>query len=196
MSEIHSSAHQEGRYDRHELISSWDQKRLTSASILVAGAGALGNETLKLMALLGAGHLQVIDYDLVSTSNLSRMVLFRQADIGRPKAEVAAERLREINPEIEVQTIQGDLRYDIGLGAFRKADIVLGCLDSVNSRWALNRNCMQAGVPWLDAGISDFHGQVAYFNPVRGACYECTFTETTHERFGRRYSCPYGLLSR
>jgi molybdopterin/thiamine biosynthesis adenylyltransferase len=186
----------EGRYDRHRLIPWWDQERLSKARLIVAGAGALGNETLKLLALLGVGNLTVIDYDTISPSNLSRMVLFRESDIGRSKSITAAERLREINPDIFVQAIHGDLRYDLGLGSYRQADLILGCLDSVEARWALNRRCQLAGVSWIDAGMSHFHGQVTRYSPSSGACYECTFTPTTYERFSKHYSCPYGLLNR
>jgi len=186
---------QEGRYERHRLISWWDQERLANARAVVAGAGALGNEVLKLLALLGFGHVLIVDFDTVSVSNLSRTVLFRDADVGRPKAAVAAERIRQINPQIDARAINGDLQFDVGLGEFRDADIVLGCLDSVNARWALNRKCMMAGALWIDAGMSDYHGHVTKYSPDAGPCYECTFTEATWDRFSRRYSCPYGLLN-
>jgi molybdopterin/thiamine biosynthesis adenylyltransferase len=150
---------------------------------------------LKLLALVGVGHITVIDFDTISRSNLARMVLFREEDIGKPKVHVAAERLHEINPEVEVLPVQGDLRLAIGLGEYRASDLVLGCLDSVNARWALNRKCLKAGVEWIDGGISDFHGLVARYSPTEGACYECNFTPRTIERFNKRYSCPFGLVS-
>jgi molybdopterin/thiamine biosynthesis adenylyltransferase len=186
----------EGRYDRHHLISWWDQDKLAEASVIVIGAGALGNEVIKLLALLGIGHILVVDFDVVSRSNLTRMVLFREGDVGKSKVEVAVQRARELNPEIEIRGIHGDLRIDVGLGEFRAADLVIGGLDSVHARWALNRKCMLAGTPWIDGGISDFHGHVARYDPHAGACYECTFTDATYERFDRRYSCPYGLVER
>jgi molybdopterin/thiamine biosynthesis adenylyltransferase len=195
MNRIEFSDLSEGRYDRHQLISWWDQKMLSQSQFIVAGAGALGNEVLKLLALIGVGRITVVDFDTISRSNLARMVLFREADVGRPKVEVAIERLKEINPEVEVTGVHGDLRFDIGLGDYRSADIVFGCLDSVNARWALNRKCMLAGVDWVDGGISDHHGMVAHYSPGGGACYECNFTAATIERFNRRYSCPFGLAS-
>lgn len=184
---------EEGRYDRQGLIGWWDQRRLSQTQVIVAGAGALGNEVLKLLALLGFGKVTVIDFDRVSRSNLARMVLFREGDIGRPKAEIAAKRVQELNPEIQACAVVGDLRFDLGLGDYRSASVVFGCLDSVEARWALNRKCRQAGVAWINGGISDYHGQVTSYHPQEGACYECTFTEETWERLGRRYSCPFGL---
>lgn len=195
MDSIQFTDQDEGRYDRHDLISWWDQKKVAGAHIIVVGAGALGNEVLKLLALIGVGRITVIDFDFISRSNLARMVLFREGDVGQPKVAVAAARLGEINPEVKVRPVQGDLRFALGLGEYRSADLVIGCLDSVNARWALNRKCMQAGVEWIDGGISDFHGLVARYSPTGGACYECTFTTRTLERFNRRYSCPFGLVA-
>jgi adenylyltransferase/sulfurtransferase len=185
----------EGRYDRQKLITWWDQDLLQKAHVVVAGAGALGNEVLKLLALSGVGQITVIDFDIVKRSNLARTVLFRESDIDQPKVEVVEKRLHELNPEVKLHAIQGDLRLDIGLGELRRADLVFGCLDSVAARWSLNRRCMLAGVDWIDGGISDFHGLVTYYSPKNGACYECNFTPATLERFNRRYSCPYGLVS-
>lgn len=185
----------ETRYDRHQLISWWDQALVARSRFLVVGAGALGNEALKLLALIGAGQIQVVDFDVVSRSNLSRMVLFRESDIGQAKTAVAARRIAEINPEVEVIPVQGDLRYHVGLGDYRAASIVLGCLDSLNARWALNRRCQRAGVGWIDAGISDYHGLVAHYAAGEGACYECTFSASSYARFNQRYSCPFGFSS-
>lgn len=185
----------EGRYGRQELASWWDQKKVSSARVIVAGAGALGNEVIKLLALIGVGQITVIDFDKISPSNLARMVLFRESDVGRSKVQVVAERISEINPGVNVVAIEDDLRFGIGLGEYRSADLVFGCLDSINARWALNRKCMRAGVDWIDGGISDFHGLVARYGPKDGACYECNFTSKTIERFNQRYSCPYGFVN-
>lgn len=185
----------EGRFDRHALISWWDQEKLSRARVIVAGAGALGNEVLKLLALTGVGQITLVDYDRVSPSNLSRTVLFGPEDIGRPKVEAAAAKLKTLNPEVQLHPVQGDLRFDLSLAEYQAADIVIGCLDSVNARWALNRRCQLAGVEWVDGGISDHHGLVARYSPSSGACYECNFTAQTIERFNRRYSCPFGLVS-
>ena len=90
------------RYGRLRLISWWRQERLQAARVLVVGAGALGNEVLKNLALVGLGTIYVIDLDVVEPSNLSRSVLFRAEDGGRPTAEVAAIRAGELNPEIRI----------------------------------------------------------------------------------------------
>jgi molybdopterin-synthase adenylyltransferase len=183
------------RYARQRLIPGWDQARLAKARVVVAGAGALGNELLKLLALVGVGRILVVDFDVVAPSNLARTVFFRDTDVGRPKASLAAERVRAVNPDVRAGAIQGDIGRDLGLGALRRADLVLAGLDSVNARWALNRRCILAGAPWIDGGIGAAQGQVTRYVPGRGACYECTFSAATVRRFNARYSCT-GLARR
>lgn len=178
------------RYGRFRLIPWWRQERLAAARVFVVGAGALGNEVLKNLALLGVGNTHVIDMDRVEASNLSRSVLFRAGDSGRPKAEVAAERTRELNPEINVVPIHGDVITDIGLGLFRDMDVVIGCLDNREARLWVNRQCWKANTPWVDAGIQEIQGVVKVFVPPDSACYECAMTTRDYELLNRRYSCP------
>jgi molybdopterin/thiamine biosynthesis adenylyltransferase len=185
---------EDGRYHRQELISWWDQSRLAQARMLVVGAGALGNELLKALALLGVGHVLVIDMDRVENSNLSRCVLFRERDEGRFKAEVAAAAARELNPEIDVRGIVGDVRSDLGLGVFAAADIVLGGLDNREARLLVNERCWRAATPWIDGAIEGLMGTVRVFLPPDSACYECTMSENDHRLIAHRRSCA--LLSR
>ncbi|WP_017718128.1 HesA/MoeB/ThiF family protein [Kamptonema formosum] len=180
----------ESRYDRHYLIDWWDQGRLKVARVLVAGAGALGNEVLKNLALVGVGNITVIDFDTVSITNLTRSVLFRESDVGVPKVEVARQRALEINPEIAIRAIYGDLEFDLGIGDVREHDIIIGCLDSVNARWAINQMAYRAGIPWINGGIGVAEGEVSFFDPkTEAACYECTISQQMWERRNQRYSC-------
>jgi adenylyltransferase/sulfurtransferase len=178
------------RYSRLRLISWWRQDRLAAARILVVGAGALGNEVLKNLALVGAGTVTVIDLDTVEPSNLSRSVLFRGSDGGQPKAEVAARRAREINPGVTFVPIHGDVINDLGLGHFADADVVIGCLDNREARLWVNRQCWKVGTPWVDAGIQEIQGVVKVFVPPDSACYECAMTRRDYELLNLRYSCP------
>src|SRR5262249_56614899 len=123
----------EDRFARFQLISWWDQQRLARARVVLIGAGAIGNEVLKNLALLGVGHVFVADLDRVENSNLSRSVLFREEDCGRPKAEVAALRARAIYPRMKVQPFHGNVVYDLGLGVFRWPDLILARLDNRRS---------------------------------------------------------------
>lgn len=178
-----------GRFARHGAIAWWDQDRLARATVVVAGCGALGNETAKNLALMGVGTLVVVDFDRIEISNLVRSVLFRPADVGRAKAEVVAERLAELHPDGLFHPVVGDLWCDLGLGVVRRADLVIGCLDSVNARFALNRLAMRAGTPWLDGGLGVMACQVSRYEPGLGACYECHMTPEMARRFSARYSC-------
>ena len=104
------------RFSRFELIGWWEQERLAAAKVLLLGAGALGNEILKNLALLGVGRVYVADLDTVENSNLSRSVLFREQDCGRPKAEVVAERARDVYPEMQIAWSRATLFTTWGLG--------------------------------------------------------------------------------
>ena len=179
----------EDRYHRLRLMKWWSQERLKDAVVVVAGAGALGNEALKNLALLGVGRSFVCDMDAIETSNLTRSVLFRQHDVGRQKAEVACERAKEINPDIEAIPIQGDLRFVLGLGLIRRADVVLGCLDNIAARVYLSRHAYRMGKPSVDAGLDTLNGDVYTFNPPDGPCYECRLKAADRAEFRRRQSC-------
>ncbi|MEB3237084.1 MAG: ThiF family adenylyltransferase [Candidatus Sericytochromatia bacterium] len=182
------------RHARHRLISGWDTERLARTRIIVAGAGALGNEVLKGLALVGVGQVLVLDRDRIEASNLVRSVLFRTDDLGRPKALVAAERLRELSPGLHVEAVIGDVGTDLGIATVRKADAVIGCLDSVGARLALNRLCLRAGVPYLDGGLSAEACQVSrYGDGTTGACYACGMTPGMQRRLQASRSCA-GLL--
>jgi adenylyltransferase/sulfurtransferase len=178
------------RYGRLRLIPWWRQDRLATAKVLVVGAGALGNEALKNLALLGVGTVHVIDLDRVEASNLSRSVLFRAEDGGRPKAEAAAQRARELNPDVTIHAHHGDVTTDLGLGLFAEMDVVLGCLDNREARLWVNRQCWKVGTPWVDAGIQEIQGVVKVFVPPDSACYECAMTRRDYELLNLRYSCP------
>src|ERR1700761_862398 len=115
----------EDRYSRLRLIPWWDQTKIRAARVLVVGAGALGNEILKNLALLGFQKIVVVDLDRIEESNLSRTVLFRTEDIGRYKAEVAAKSLRSVAPEIQVQPLVANVLYGCGLGLFAWSDVIL-----------------------------------------------------------------------
>ncbi len=180
----------EDRYASLRLIPWWRQDRLRAATVLVVGAGALGNEVLKNLALIGVGTVVVIDLDTVEPANLSRSVLFRLDDGGKAKADVAALRAGEINPEVRFVPIVGDVIHDLGLGVFADADVVIGCLDNREARLWVNRQCWKVGTPWVDSGIQEIQGVVKVFVPPDSACYECAMTARDYQLLNVRYSCP------
>lgn len=177
------------RYSRFRLIPWWDQDRLRQARVMVVGAGALGNEILKNLALLGVGKILLIDLDRIENSNLSRSVLYRSDDEGKPKAEVAARSAMGINPDISVQPFVGNIVHDLGLGAFRAMDVVICGLDNREARLWVNQCCWRVNRPWIDGAIEVLHGVVRVFSPPDSACYECTMNEIDYEMLRRRKSC-------
>jgi len=184
----------DGRYDRQELISWWDQERLRAARVVVVGAGALGNELVKNLVLLGAGTIVVADLDHVENSNLSRCAFFREDDEGRPKAEVVAERARALNLDVEVLPVVGDVRLTLGLSAFHDADVVLGGLDNRETRLHVNQACWKTGTPFVDGAIEGLMGVARTFLPPESACYECTLNEIDRKLLAARRACS--LLTR
>lgn len=156
------------------LLSWFKKDKVKNARVLVAGAGALGNEVVKDLALFGVGHIYVVDFDQIELSNLTRSILFREEDAYNHsyKAEIVAKRAMEINPQIKVTPIVGNLFSEVGFGLYRAVDVVIGCLDSRIARYLLNRLCMRAGKTWIDGSIENLTGAVKVYTPGIN-CYEC-----------------------
>lgn len=178
---------EDGRYHRQSLISWWDQQVLRDGRVLVVGAGALGNEVVKCLALTGVGHMTVVDMDTIEHSNLARCVLFRPADRGRPKADLVAERAQELNPDVEVVAVVGRVQ-ELGLGSLAEFDLIVGGLDNREARVWVNQAARKLGLTWIDGAIEGLRGTVRVFTPD-GPCYECTLGEADREILSRRRSC-------
>ncbi|MBI3153350.1 MAG: ThiF family adenylyltransferase [Chloroflexi bacterium] len=191
---IHIPNLSKDRQGTFDFISWWDRDKVRNAKVLVIGAGALGNEVVKNLALMGIGNIFIVDFDKVEAANLSRSVLFRETDNNRSKAEIAAARAKSINPEIHVQYLNGDVTTELGLGVIRRMDAIIGCLDNREARLAVNRFCYWMNKPWVDGAIQELLGLMRVFVPGNGACYECTLTEQAIRDLSLRYSCP--LLAR
>ena len=187
--ELKSSGFQEDRYSRLRLIPWWDQERLKNAAVMVVGAGAIGNELIKNLALLGIGKILIFDMDGIENTNLTRSVLYRAKDVGRFKAEVAAERAMEINPDVKAKAFVANIIDDVGLGVFRRMNVVLGGLDNREARLSINQSCYKVDRPWIDGAIEALNGFARVFVPGKGACYECTMTETDWMLINKRKSC-------
>lgn len=176
--------------------SCFKQQKVSTAHVMVVGCGALGNEVLKNLVLLGVEHIVIVDFDVVEMGNLSRSVLFSKTDAEahRLKVDVAAERLKNMNPAVEVRTICGDIAYDVGLGLVRRMDVVIGCVDSRWARYCINRLCMRAGIPWVDGGIGELEGTARVFVPGQN-CYACNLGPEGLKDLARRMPCA-GVIRR
>ena len=172
------------------LLSWFKKDRVRNARVLVAGAGALGNEVVKDLALFGIGHIYVVDFDQIEISNLTRSVLFREEDAYNHsyKADIVARRAMEINPQINVTPIVGNLFSEVGLGLYRDVDVVIGCLDSRIARYLLNRLCMRAGKTWIDGSIENLTGAVKVYSPNL-SCYECGLSREEFNHIMLRTGC-------
>jgi molybdopterin/thiamine biosynthesis adenylyltransferase len=159
-------------YDRQFRLEGWSQKVVKNSRVLIIGVGGLGCEIAKNLAMLGVGHLDLVDLDIIEYSNLNRQLLFAGAKLGQPKAIVAAEKLKEINPNIIIKAYHTSLeRVDPII--YKKADVVIGGLDSMNARLNLNAQCIRFGKPLVDGGVSGYHGHMYTVFPYVNACYEC-----------------------
>lgn len=172
------------------LLSWFKQDKVRNAKVLVVGAGALGNEVIKNLTLFGVGTIFVCDFDRIELSNLTRSVLFREKDAYEHsyKAEVAAKRAMEINPQIKVIPIVGNLFSEVGLGIYKDVDVVIGCLDSRIARYLLNRLCMRVGKTWIDGSIENMTGVVKVYSPGVN-CYECNLSREEFNNIMLRTGC-------
>ena len=186
--ELTKSDFEENRYSRLELIPWWNQELLHNSTVMVVGAGAIGNELIKNLALLGVGKIVIVDMDKIEQTNLTRSILYRMKDVGKYKSQAAAEAAMEINPDVKAICLNQNIVTDIGLGVFRSMDIVLGGLDNREARLAINQSCYKVNKPWIDGAIEVLNGFARVFVPP-GPCYECTMTETDWKLINKRKSC-------
>ena len=186
---VQNSDLHEDRFSRLRLIPWWDQAKLAASKVLVIGAGALGNEILKNLVLLGFRGIVVVDSDRIDVSNLSRTILYRSEDIGEFKVNVAARACSSISPDAVVQPIVANVLRDCGLGLFNWSDLVLAGLDNREARLWLNRSSWKVNRPWIDGAIEGINGVARVFLPGTPPCYECTLGEVDWAILDRRMSC-------
>jgi molybdopterin/thiamine biosynthesis adenylyltransferase len=166
------------RYSRQLVLTEWtelSQVALRDASVLVIGAGALGSPVAAYLAGAGVGRLGIADPDTVEISNLHRQPLHFTPDLGEPKAETAAAKLRFLNPEILVEAYQVRVEQDNVLGLVSHQDLVVDCSDSFATRYLVNQACCEAGVPLVEGGVAGWSGLVMAIRPGETACYRCAF---------------------
>ncbi|WP_046246286.1 molybdopterin-synthase adenylyltransferase MoeB [Hymenobacter terrenus] len=174
------SAAENNRYNRHLLlpeVGPLGQQKLKAAKVLVVGCGGLGCPVLQYLAAAGVGTLGLLDFDTVDDSNLQRQVLYSTADVGHPKAVVAAARLHAQNPFIELRTHQVHLSATNALALFAGYDVVVDCSDNFATRYLVNDACVILGKPLVFGAIFKFEGQVSVFNYQGGPTYRCLYPE-------------------
>ncbi len=168
------------RYSRHLIIPDVGmagQKRLKNAKVLCVGAGGLGSPALMYLAAAGVGTLGVIDFDVVDESNLQRQIIHGQSDVGRPKAESAADSVREINPLVEVVVHNEALSNDNVMDIFARYDLIVDGTDNFATRYMVNDAAVLLGKPYVWGSIYRFDGQASVFWAEHGPCYRCLYPE-------------------
>jgi molybdopterin/thiamine biosynthesis adenylyltransferase len=164
------------RYDRQlPLIGMEGQARLASSSVLVAGLGGLGSPVAYYLAAAGVGRLILLDKGLVKESNLQRQILYTVSDIGRPKAHVAAERLKRLNPLVEVEPVQAEVSGNLLDSLLPKVDVIVDGLDNWRARMIIDDAIHRYGKPFIHAGIKGFYGQLTVIIPGRTPCLRRLF---------------------
>lgn len=175
----------ERKTDRQERIPHFSQEAIKDTKIAVIGAGATGNEVLKCLALTGFRYVFITDMDHISTSNLSRTVLFNESDVGKRKAVTAADRFCGmcIDDSPAADYFDGDLCHGLGEGVIRHCDIVIGCVDNDQTRLFVSNICQLLGKPYIDTGIGGLNWNVF---PTSGKedcpCYACTLSQRQEAR--------------
>lgn len=168
------------RYSRHTLLPEFGeagQERLKAGRALVIGAGGLGSPVALYLAAAGVGTLGLVDYDEVDVTNLQRQILYGTGDIGRQKLDVAAERLRDINPHITVVLHREAFGAANALDLVRGYDVVIDGTDNFSTRFLVNDACVIAGRPNVYGSVHRFEGQVSVFATSGGPCYRCLHPE-------------------
>jgi molybdopterin/thiamine biosynthesis adenylyltransferase len=166
------------RYSRQLVLPEWSEQAqlaLKAASVLVVGAGALGSPVATYLAGAGVGRLGLVDGDDVELSNLPRQHLHFTPDVGVPKAESAAAKLRFLNPDVLVDAYRARLGADNADALVAGHDLVVDCSDSFATRYAVNAACCRAGVALVEGGVIGWSGLVMSIRPGETACYRCAF---------------------
>jgi len=167
------------RYSRHLImpeVGLEGQSKLKSASVLIIGAGGLGTPSSTYLAA-GVGRIGIVDFDTIEKSNLHRQVLYSEKDIGKGKAEIARQRLLEINPNVSVEVHKVRLDSTNALEILGSYDIIMDGTDNFPTRYLVNDACVLLGKPNVYASIFRFEGQASVFYAREGPCYRCLYPE-------------------
>jgi sulfur-carrier protein adenylyltransferase/sulfurtransferase len=178
--EVKLSREEIQRYSRHLImpeVGMEGQLKLKRARVLMIGTGGLGAPLGLYLAAAGVGHLGLVDFDVVDSSNLQRQVTFTTADVGKSKSEAAKARLSALNPAIEIVSYETRLTSENALELFRDYDIIVDGTDNFPTRFLVNDACVLLGKPNVYGSIFRFEGQATVFGYPGGPCYRCLYPE-------------------
>lgn len=180
------------KYLRHQQIHWLSQEKLFRSKVLVVGVGAVGNELIKNLALLGVGYIFLVDLDRIEIHNLPRSVLFTIEEIGKPKVEVAKEKIKTINPDIQSESYMGDV-YDLSFSFFKNFDCIISTVDNYETRIRLHQLSFFHQVDFINSGIDSQYVSVELFpySKNRSLCFECSLPYRVYQNIQKRYSCGW-----
>jgi len=153
------------------------QLKLKNSKVCVVGTGGLGHPIISRLAAMGIGTLRIIDRDIIELSNLHRQIMFDEDDVGQVKVEVAAKKLKKLNPDCNVEALAVSVNDYTALEVIEGCDVVIDALDSVNARYALNKACVKLNIPFVTGAAVGVSGQVFTVLPKESACYFCMFPD-------------------
>jgi molybdopterin/thiamine biosynthesis adenylyltransferase/rhodanese-related sulfurtransferase len=168
------------RYSRHLImpeVALDGQKTLKAAKVLTVGTGGLGSPLALYLAAAGIGTLGIVDFDVVDESNLQRQILHGTSDVGRPKVESARDKIKDINPNVEVVVHEEALTSENALKIFADYDVIVDGTDNFPTRYLVNDACVLLGKPNVYGSIFRFEGQASVFYAEEGPCYRCLYPE-------------------
>jgi adenylyltransferase/sulfurtransferase len=168
------------RYSRHLImpeVGMEGQQKLKAAKVLCIGAGGLGSPLALYLTAAGVGTLGIVDFDVVDFTNLQRQIIHSTSDVGRKKLDSAAEKLKAINPFVNLRTFETRLSSENALELFREFDIVADGTDNFPTRYLVNDACVLTGKPNVYGSIFRFEGQASVFATEDGPCYRCLYPE-------------------
>ena len=172
------------RYSRQvmlEEIGFEGMEKIRSAKVCIVGAGGIGNPVATQLVAMGVGKVRIVDRDVVEVTNLHRQHLYTDEDIGRVKVEAAAERLRKLNPTVEIEPVPTSVTKFTAESIVKGFDVIIDALDSIDARYALNDACIKLNIPFIYAGAIGVTGTVCTILPNKSACVKCRFPELKEE---------------
>lgn len=183
------------RYKRQiMLFGKGGQERLKGADIFIAGAGGLGSPIAIYLAVAGVGRITIVDMDIVDESNLNRQILHCQRDVGRKKAESAEEKLRLINPDIEIRAISTAIEKGNVLRLTNDADCIVDALDNFAARYLLNDAAIAKQIPLFHGAIRGMDGQATTIIPGSTPCLRCIFKSPPPEEVVPAVGVTAGII--
>ncbi|MHA1986846.1 MAG: ThiF family adenylyltransferase [Promethearchaeota archaeon] len=179
-------------FNRQKRIKGWDQAKIHDSTVMVIGAGAIGNELVKNLVLIGIGEIILIDYDFINPSNLNRCILFNISNARQKeyKVDIIKEACARLNPDTKITGIKDDLN-DIDKTLYKRSDVICSCVDNIEARIEANNYAYYYKIPFVDSGIDGFFGSIqsVYSEVSEAACFQCNVTDTDLDLMWKKFSC-------